>query len=423
MSTNKKDYYELLEVARTASTEEIKKAYKKMALKWHPDRNINNREESEKQFTSINKAYNVLVNERKREQYDRHGEMDDGDLASGMGGVGMPPDFFSMFNAFGGGGMQSQDHNAIRIGAAPVKEIHLKMALEELYVGKTVHYPITQIIKCEICNGKGAVNPDDILKCDLCDGRGQIMKMMRMGPMIQQRVEQCYKCHGAGKSIKEGCACGTCAGRKSVERRKNVDFYLKPGSQQGDKYILKNDGDWNPGFSEIGALVFVILESQTPHSFKREGANLVLNKSLSLADALCGSVFLVKQLDGRMLKVDTNGMIIRSDDIMKMVGEGMPLKNDQYKKGDLIIRFNIEFPEKLTDERKIYLRKILPKLTPQIWDLNPNDYKDAEEKTLEKVTNYNQSQSQQQQMDDIDDINGGMSDFMQQAQNVQCAQQ
>lgn len=431
MSSNKKDYYELLEVARTATPDEIKKAYKKMALKYHPDRNINNREEAEKNFTTINKAYNVLIDEQKKNHYDRYGEMDDGDLASGMGG-GMPHDIFNMFNMFNmgaGAGGGNQDPNAVRIGAAPAKEVQLKMSLEELYVGKTVHYSITQIIKCETCNGKGSVNPDDILKCDLCDGRGQIMKMMRMGPMIQQRVEQCYKCRGAGKSIKEGCACGTCGGRKSVERRKNVDFYLKPGSQQGDKYILKNDGDWNPGFSEAGALVFIILESQTPHSFKREGNNLILNKTIQLVDALCGCVFLVKQLDGRMLKMDTNGMIIKSDDVMKVNGEGMPHKNDQYKKGDLIIRFNVEFPEKLTDDRKTYLRKILPKPMPQIWDLNPDDYKDAEEKKLEKVSNYNNQQNSyqqhqhHQQMDDMDDMNGGMPDFIQQAQNVQCAQQ
>jgi DnaJ-class molecular chaperone len=422
MSVNKKDYYELLEVTRTASTEEIKKAYKKMALKWHPDRNINNREEAEKQFTSINKAYNVLVDERKREQYDRHGEMDDGDLGSGGMG-GMPPDIFNMFNMFNGGGMQQQDPNAVRIGPAPAKEVQLKMSLEELYVGKTVHQPITQIIKCETCNGKGAVNPDDILKCDLCDGKGQIMKMMRMGHMIQQRVEQCYKCRGAGKSIKEGCACGTCGGRKSVERRKNVDFYLKPGSQQGDKYILKNDGDWNPGFSEAGALVFVILESQTPHSFKREGNNLILNKTIQLVDALCGCVFLVKQLDGRMLKMDTNGMIIKSDDVIKVNGEGMPHKNDQYKKGDLIIRFSVEFPEKLTDERKTYLRKILPKPMPQIWDLNPDaaEFKDIEIKKLEKIQNFESQYGNQGNRDDFDEMMSDANNFT--PQNVQCAQQ
>jgi DnaJ-class molecular chaperone len=209
-----------------------------------------------------------------------------------------------------------------------------------------------------------------------------------------------------------------------------VDFYLKPGSQQGDKYILKGDGDWNPGFSEAGALVFVILESQTPHSFKREGNNLILNKTIQLVDALCGCVFLVKQLDGRMLKMDTNGMIIKSDDVMKVNGEGMPHKNDQYKKGDLIIRFNVEFPEKLTDDRKLYLRKILPKSNPQIWDLNPDapEFKDIESKTLDKVQNYDYQQSsysntsqqyQQSSMDNIDEAMG--ADFT--PQNVQCAQQ
>lgn len=421
----KKDYYELLEVARTATPEEIKKAYKKMALKYHPDRNINNREEAEKNFTSINKAYNVLIDEQKRSHYDRYGEMDDGDLGGAANFGGMPPDIFNMFNMFNMGGGGGGDPNAVKIGPGPAKEVQLKVSLEELYVGKTVHHSITQIIKCETCSGKGAVDPANILKCDLCDGKGQIMKMMRMGPMIQQRVEQCYKCRGAGKSIKEGCACVSCGGRKSVERRKSVDFYMKPGSQQGDKYILKNDGDWNPGFSEVGQLVFVILESQTPHSFRREGNNLILHKTLSLVDALCGIVFVVKQLDGRTFKVDTSGMIIKSDDVMKVSGEGMPLKNDQYKKGDLIIRFNVEFPEKLTDERKTYLRKILPKPVPQIWDLNPDatEFKDAEVKPLEKIQGFNFDQQQQQyrQQSQQEQQYDDMPEFT--PQNVQCAQQ
>jgi DnaJ family protein A protein 2 len=428
-SPPKKDYYELLEVARTATPEEIKKAYKKMALKWHPDRNINNREEAEKTFTAINKAYTVLSDDRKREQYDRHGEMDDGDLGGSAGFPGgMPPDIFNMFNMFSGGGGQ-QDPSSVRIGAASAKEIPFKVSLEDLYVGKTIHHTISQIIKCDTCNGKGAVDQAHILKCDLCDGKGQIMKMMRMGPMIQQRVEQCYKCRGAGKSIKEGCACVTCGGRKSVERRKTIDFYLKPGSQQGDKYILKGEGDWNPGFSEVGALVFVILESQTPHCFKREGNNLILNKTIQLVDALCGIVFVVKQLDARVFKVDTNGMVIKSDDIMKVNGEGMPYKNDQYKKGDMIIRFNVEFPEKLTDERKTYLRKILPKSNPQIWDLNPDaaEFKDIEIKKLEKIQNFESqygsqgNQGNQGNQDDFDEMMSDAHNFT--PQNVQCAQQ
>ncbi len=428
--SNKKDYYELLDIPRTASPDEIKKAYKKMALKWHPDRNINNREEAEKTFTSINKAYNVLIDERKREQYDRHGEMEDGDMSGGVGFNGMPPDIFNMFNMFNGGfqGTTQQDPNAVRMGAAPAKVVELKVSLEDLYCGKTIHHPISQLIKCEPCNGRGAVDPANILKCDLCDGRGQIMKMVRMGPMIQQRVEQCYKCRGVGKSIKEGCVCSNCGGRKSIERRKSVDFYLKPGSQQGDKYILKGDGDWNVNFSDIGDLVFVILESQTPHCFKREGSNLVMNKTIALVDALCGTVFIIKQLDGRVLKVDTNGMVIKSNDTTKVVGEGMPLKGDQYKKGDLIIRFMVEFPDKLTDERKTYLRKILPKANPQIWDLNPDDYKDVEEKKIERVKNASEYEYRSPQftpggvgvspMDDIDDIMGNAM-----PQNVQCAQQ
>jgi DnaJ-class molecular chaperone len=415
-----KDYYELLGIARNASTEEIGKAFKKQALRWHPDRNPTNREEAEEMFKQLNKAKQVLTDERKRRIYDQVGEVEDGDGASGNEfPAGFPADIFSMFG-MGGMGMSQEStasNGGVRMSQAPPKEVQIKVSLEDLYSGKTIHQPITQIIRCETCVGVGTKDSANILTCELCSGSGRIVKMMRMGPMIQQKVEQCYKCQGAGKSIREGCSCSGCGGRKYTERRRVVDFYVKAGSQQYDKYILKGDGDWNPAFSESGNLVFVIVESQTPHSLTREGANLIYKKSLSLADALCGSVFMVKQLDERMLKIDTSGLILKSGDVVKVAGEGMPLKTDQYKRGELIIRITVDFPEKLSDERKTYLRKILPKTQVQIWDANPADYPDSEQPLVEHVRDM---EYQQQRFEEVRQEDSAFADEM---KEVQCAQQ
>jgi len=418
-----KNYYELLEVSKTATTDEIKKAFKRLALKWHPDRNLNNRDEADEMFKTINKAYQVLIDERKRQIYDMSGEegLEGGGGMENPFGGGMPAHFADLFGGmFGGMSGMSQNvqmnSNGVRMGKAPPKEIQVKVSLEDIYNGKTISQTVKQITKCMDCNGIGTVNPVDILTCNICSGKGKIMKVHRMGHMIQQILQDCYKCGGRGKSIKAGAECVKCRGHKSIGIPKTLDFYMKPGSATGDKYILKGDGDWNSAFSEPGDVIFVIIEvSSATEKFTREGDNLILKKNISLIDALCGTTFIIKQLDGRKLKVSYDE-IINPDEIMKIEDEGMPMKNNQYEKGDMIIRFNVMFPNKLSNERKAYIKKILPKHHKQIWDtdmeiedgnLDILDGEEIEEKTLIPMEDNTRTASNEEFYKNIHDLNNG----------------
>jgi DnaJ family protein A protein 2 len=336
--------------------------------------------------------------------------------------------FTNLFNGMFGGMGMPQSHNNVQVNSngvrmckAPPKEFQVKVSLEDIYNGKTISQSVKQINKCMECNGIGTVNPVDIIVCNICSGKGKIMKVNRMGNMIQQILQDCYKCGGRGKSIKPGAECLKCHGTKSIEVVKLLEFYMKPGSCTGDKYILKGDGDWNPGFSDQGDFIFVIVETpslpqqNTSEKFIREGSNIILNKNISLVDALCGITFIIKQLDGRYLKISYNE-IINPNEVMKIVGEGLPIKNNQYEKGDMIIRFNVMFPNKLSNERKAYIKKILPKHHKQIWDtdmeiedgnLDILDGEEIEEKTLIPMEDNTRTASNEEFYKNIHDLNNG----------------
>lgn len=441
-----KDYYELLDVSKTATPDEIRKAFKRLALKWHPDRNLDNKEEADEMFKSINKAYQVLIDEQKRKIYDMQGE--EGLENNGNDPFnGMSSHFTNLFNGMFGGMGMPQSHNNVQVNSngvrmckAPSKEFQVKVSLEDIYNGKTISQSVKQINKCMECNGIGSVNPVDIIVCNICSGKGKIMKVHRMGNMIQQILQDCYKCGGRGKSIKPGAECLKCHGTKSIEVVKMLEFYMKPGSCTGDKYILKGDGDWNPGFSDQGDFIFVIVETpslpqqNTSEKFIREGSNIILNKNISLVDALCGLTFIIKQLDGRYLKISYNE-IINPNEVMKIIGEGLPIKNNQYEKGDMIIRFNVMFPNKLSNERKNYIKKILPKQQKQIWDVEPSDLEnvDVEDKKLVPFENNinNDTRTSNDKFyqniydleDDMDLDNGDGDEDRNDVKEVQCAQQ
>lgn len=374
-----KCYYEILNINKDANENDIKKSYRKLAMKYHPDRNPDNKEECEEKFKEISEAHNVLSDISKRKKYDMFGK--DGinsssnfsspfeNIFTNMGGFS---DFGNIFN-------QSQQQQQKK---PKIKEKVINIELKDLYKGKNEIF-INQIkSKCKDCNGLGCKNKSDILICNLCNGQGKIKKIQKIGPMISQSISNCYKCKGKGKSIKEGSICYTCKGTKYVTKSKKIDIYIKPGSYHGEKTLIRGKGDWDNKLNDYGDLMIIINEIKNNDELTREGENLIYNKQISLVDALCGFEFIIKQLDNRYLKIKVTD-IIKQNDRRCVKGEGMKKNNELEEYGDLIIIFSVIFPNELSEKRKEYLRKIIPQIEKQIWELDPKDYPNTEYKKLD----------------------------------------
>lgn len=385
----KKDLYEILEIPRGASDEEVKRAYKKAALKYHPDRNLNNQEEANIKFQEANKAFNTLKDPTKRRNYDQFGVIDGEDTASNdsMPGGGMPGGFpFDLFgnlgnigNLFGGmgGGMRGQQQGPQPPSKSPNKNLTINVNLADVFNGKSVPVDFMKNICCDVCNGKGTTRADGIKTCIPCNGQGRIIRMMQMGPIVQQTVHPCNTCNGAGKSIAPGCHCAKCQGKRIISIKRHVDCYIRPGSQPGTTITFKNEADYVPDCSDIGDLIVSVNCPNEMGIFRREADNLIMKKNINLLEALTETCFRFKHLDDRVIEVKWEN-IIHPGQKLVIRREGMPNMNDNLQRGDLIIIFDVVFPQSLEKDRAKYLVKILPQPRKQIWDMQNDAVPDNE---------------------------------------------
>eukprot|EP00742_Colponemidia_sp_Colp-10_P000448 GILJ01000489.1.p1 GENE.GILJ01000489.1~~GILJ01000489.1.p1 ORF type:complete len:422 (-),score=85.05 GILJ01000489.1:107-1372(-) len=339
-------FYELLGVAKDAASNDIKKAYRKLAVQHHPDKGGD-----PEKFKEIAVAYEVLSDPEKRRLYDEYGEagLQDG----GRGGEAH--DIFDMF--FGGGGGRR---------GPPQKKgedvVHpLKVSLEDIYKGKVAKLAVNKDVICTACEGKGG-KADAIRTCDGCNGQGIKMHIRQIGPgMITQSQSVCGDCRGEGKIIREKDRCKECQGNKVVKERKMLEVYVDKGVPNGHKIVFHGEADEAPGMLP-GDIVFVIQEKEHAR-FKRKGADLFIEKHITLLEALCGFKFVLEHLDGRHLVIQSNaGEIIRPGDIKAVADEGMPLHKNPFVKGRLFIKFVIDFPENgsIDQSKATKLKQLLP---------------------------------------------------------------
>lgn len=340
-------YYDLLGVSPKASPEEIKKAYRKLALKYHPDKNPN---EGEK-FKHISQAYDVLSDPKKRDLYDQGGEQ--AIKEGGMNGGSNPMDIFNMF--FGGGGRMQRERKGKNV-------VHqLSVTLDEMYNGSTRKLGLQKNVICEKCEGYGG-KKGTLEKCSTCKGRGVQIKVQQIGPgMIQQTQSMCSDCQGQGEKFSSKDRCKNCNGHKVERKKKILEVHIDKGMRDGQKITFHGEGDQEPGL-EPGDVIIVLDQKEHP-VFKRQEDNLRTNVNLKLVEALCGFKKTIQTLDNRTLIISTQpGEVIKPNDIKSIQNEGMPIYKEPYEKGQLIVQFQVEFPEKhwLPEHLMYQLERLLP---------------------------------------------------------------
>ncbi|XP_065727346.1 dnaJ homolog subfamily A member 4 isoform X2 [Phocoena phocoena] len=342
-------YYDILGVKPSASPEEIKKAYRKLALKYHPDKNP---DEGEK-FKLISQAYEVLSDPKKRDIYDQGGEQAIKEGGSGSPSFSSPMDIFDMF--FGGGGRMARERRGKNV-------VHqLSVTLEDLYNGVTKKLALQKNVICEKCEGVGG-KKGSVEKCPVCKGRGMQIHIQQIGPgMVQQIQTVCIECKGQGERINPKDRCESCSGAKVIREKKIIEVHVEKGMKDGQKILFHGEGDQEPEL-EPGDVIIVL--DQKDHSvFQRRGHDLIMKMKIQLSEALCGFKKMIKTLDDRVLIITSKpGEVVKHGDLKCVRNEGMPIYKTPLEKGALIIQFLVIFPEKhwLSQDNLLQLEALLP---------------------------------------------------------------
>ncbi|XP_022756958.1 dnaJ protein homolog 2-like [Durio zibethinus] len=407
-------YYEVLGVSKSASQDELKKAYRKAAMKNHPDKGGD-----PEKFKGLAQAYEVLSDPEKREIYDQYGE---DALKEGMGGGGPshnPFDIFESFfggGAFGGGG--SSRGRRQRRGEDVVHS--LKVSLEDLYNGTTKKLSLSRNALCGKCKGKGSKNGASS-RCYGCQGSGMKVTTRQIGlGMIQQMQHVCPECRGSGEVISDRDRCPQCKGNKVTQEKKVLEVHIEKGMQNGQKITFEGQADEAPD-AVTGDIVFLLQLKKHP-KFERKFDDLFVEHNLSLTEALCGFQFALTHLDGRQLLIKSNpGEVIKPGQYKAINDEGMPHHQRPFMKGSLFIHFNVDFPESgvISPEQCRTLETLLPMKPCK--HLSDMELDDCEETTLhdvnieEEMRRKEQQHRHQEAYDEDDDESS--------APRVQCAQQ
>lgn len=368
---SKRDYYEVLGVAKGASPDEIKKSYRKVAMQFHPDRNPGDKAAEEK-FKEAAEAYEVLSDADKRAQYDRFGHAGMSNNGRGFGGGQNMEDIFSQFgdifgddifgNFFGGaGGRRGGGGQRARGVRGSNLRIKLKLNYEEIAKGTTKQIKVKKYVPCTTCNGSGAKDKNSVQTCGTCGGNGQVRKVTNTFLGQMQTVTTCPTCNGEGTTITHKCT--ACKGEGRVYSEETVSIDIPAGVQEGMQLSVGGRGNAGERGGPPGDLI-ILIEEEQHKELHRDGLNVAYELHLSFPDAAFGTNTEVPTIDGRAkIKIPAG---TQSGKIFRLKGKGFPGVNS-YEKGDQLIYINVWTPQHMTAEERAMLEKLnnSPNFKPQ----------------------------------------------------------
>ncbi len=352
----KRDYYEVLGISKSATKEEIKKAYRKQALKFHPDKNPGDKV-SEENFKEAAEAYEVLSNDEKKARYDRYGHAGVGGASQGnYGGAGMTmEDIFSSFgdifgDAFGGfGGFSGGGRRGKRINKGSNLRVKVKLTLQEISAGTEKKIKVHKYNTCDACGGSGAADASSETTCSICHGSGHVTRITNTMLGQMQTSSVCPNCGGEGKIITKKCP--SCYGEGIVEKEEIIKINIPAGVGKGMQMTVGGKGNAPRRGGVNGDLLVVIDEEEHPDLI-REGNDLIYNLFISIPDAVMGTHVEVPTVDSNVkIKIEAG---TQPGKILRLRGKGLPEVNG-YGKGDLLVNVNVWIPKDLNkDELKIF---------------------------------------------------------------------
>ncbi len=357
----KRDFYEILEVSKTATAEEIKKAYRKKALQYHPDKNPNNKEAEEK-FKEAAEAYEILSNPDKRRRYDQFGHAGMGNGSNGFSGGGHDmsmDDIFSMFgDIFGGGGFGgfggfgNSHSRGRRVHRGSDLRVKVTLSLKEIAEGVEKKLKVKKYVACDHCNGTGAQNGSDYETCTTCRGSGHVTRVTQtlLGQMQQTTV--CPTCNGEGQMIRNKCV--HCQGEGVVREEEVISVRIPAGVGEGMQ--LNVSGKGNAGrHSGVNGDLLVVIEEEEHMELVRDGNNLIYNLFLTFPEIVLGTTSEIQTIDSKVkVKIEPG---TQPEKVLRLRGKGLPDVNG-YGRGDLLVRVHIWIPKKLNIEEKKLLEKL-----------------------------------------------------------------
>lgn len=368
--SNKRDYYDILGVQRNASAEEIKKAYRKMAIKYHPDKNPGDHQAEDK-FKEAAEAYEVLSNAEKKQRYDHYGHAGNAGSASYGGGAGHMnmEDIFSQFGDIFGGGNgnhfesffgQQQGRGRSRERGSNLR-IKVKLTLEEIVKGVKKKVKVTKKVACTNCDGSGAKDKSSVQTCHSCGGSGSVHKITNTVLGQMRTTATCPTCNGYGTEVKAKCT--VCHGEGAVRGEETITINIPSGVSEGMQLSMSGKGNAAPRGGIPGDLIILIEE--IPHeTLKREGTNIIYDLHISFVEAALGATIEIPTIDGKAkIKIEQG---TQGGKILRLKGKGTPEINS-YHRGDQLVYINIWTPKVLSKEEQSLIEKLKdsPNFKPQ----------------------------------------------------------
>ena len=355
---SKRDYYEVLGVDKGATETEIKKAYRKLALKFHPDKNPDDKEAEEK-FKEAAEAYEVLSNADKKAKYDRFGHAGMGGAAGGGFGGGMSmDDIFSQFgDIFGGGGFGGfggfgGGQRGRRVNRGSNIRVKVKLNLKDIVNGVKKKIKVNKYVSCKTCDGSGAEGSSGFSTCDNCNGTGQTSRVTNTFLGQMQTMSTCPKCGGEGKIITNKC--NTCIGDGIVKDDETIELNIPAGVEDGMQLSVSGKGNMGARNGIAGDLI-VLIEEETDEELKRDGNNVLYDLYVSFADAILGTEVTVPTVNGKAkIKIEAG---TQGGKVLRLRNKGVPDING-YRTGDQLVNVNVWTPQKLSKEEKEVVEKL-----------------------------------------------------------------